>query len=572
MIGFALQVWEVSFRILIHVFPEGAKMMIKKKQRQELYDKFRQGGTPSGADFADLIKSQLNLLDDGIDISEDPDDPVCLKAHGSAENILDFANQDGIKRWRISGCSEAASTEGLNIQADERSKVYIERETGNVGINTDEPAAKLHIIQTGADDALRIDDMGSDETPFVITSDGQVGIGTGIGDERPKAKLHISYDGAGDILRVDDRGEDSTPLVINEQGNVGIGCSSPNANLTIVGGVSICSQDSLARIESKPTGNSLYVEGDITVGGTVVFSGGQGAGGIQFNAPLTSNSEELVIKDNLKISGDTAQEGSKGDLTVAGNTFLGTFNAVKENQNVVVINGRIRSGGLTGQPQYELDVNETLTVNRNPSARKATVNGDLDVQADLNTQGDLNINGNIHANGDLDTKKKVKENGNALIPKGIIAMWSGTASTIPGGWALCDGSNGTPDLRSRFIVGAGQGTNLSDYPTGHKGGQESVQLTVSQMPAHNHNGTLTTTEAGGHTHQYWDERFPESTTDADNGKSSDPMRHNRPNLDIEETTSRSGNHSHNVTIPSNGSDQSHENRPPFYALAFIMKQ
>jgi hypothetical protein len=368
--------------------------MIKKRQRQELYDKFRQGAIPSGADFADFIKSQLNLLDDGIDISEDPEEPVCLKAHGAAENILDFSNPDGLKRWRISGRSEAGSTEGLNIKADDRSKVYVERETGNVGISTDQPAAKLHIIQTGSDDALRIDDVGNDETPFVITSDGQVGIGTGIGAERPKAKLHISYDGAGDVLRVDDTSGDSTPFIINEQGRVGIGCSRPNTSLTIAGGVSICSEDSLDSAQARPVGNGLYVEGDITVGGTVVFSGGQGPGGVEFNAPLKSSSEELVIHDNLRITGDTQQEGSRGNLTVAGNTVLGTFDAVEVNQNVVTVNGRIRSGGIPGQEQYVLDVNDALKVDRTLNARKVKVDGDLAVLGVSTTMNNLTVSNN----------------------------------------------------------------------------------------------------------------------------------------------------------------------------------
>jgi len=42
------------------------------------------------------------------------------------------------------------------------------------------------------------------------------------------------------------------------------------------------------------------------------------------------------------------------------------------------------------------------------------------------------------------------------IPKGCILMWSGSIATIPSGFALCDGSNGTPDLRNRFVIGAKQ--------------------------------------------------------------------------------------------------------------------
>ena len=69
------------------------------------------------------------------------------------------------------------------------------------------------------------------------------------------------------------------------------------------------------------------------------------------------------------------------------------------------------------------------------------------------------------------------------VPSGCILMWSGPTSTIPNGWHLCDGSNGTPDLRNRFIVGAG-----STYGTGDTGGTNSVQLTLNQIPSRTHSG------------------------------------------------------------------------------------
>jgi microcystin-dependent protein len=64
-------------------------------------------------------------------------------------------------------------------------------------------------------------------------------------------------------------------------------------------------------------------------------------------------------------------------------------------------------------------------------------------------------------------------------------MWSG--STIPTYWVLCDGSNGTPDLRNKFILGATD-TNF----IGETGGNSSVTLSVQQIPAHNHNINIIT--------------------------------------------------------------------------------
>src|SRR5690606_35053309 len=82
------------------------------------------------------------------------------------------------------------------------------------------------------------------------------------------------------------------------------------------------------------------------------------------------------------------------------------------------------------------------------------------------------------------------------VPSGVIMMWSGSTSTIPAGWFLCNGSNGTPDLRNRFIVGAG-----STYGVGATGGANEVTLTESQIPSHSHGrGTLVNSASGSHNH------------------------------------------------------------------------
>ena len=67
------------------------------------------------------------------------------------------------------------------------------------------------------------------------------------------------------------------------------------------------------------------------------------------------------------------------------------------------------------------------------------------------------------------------------VPVGTIVIWSGTADNIPAGWQLCDGTNGTPDLRDKFVLGAG-----AAHEVGETGGSEEVTLTVAQMPSHAH--------------------------------------------------------------------------------------
>lgn len=67
------------------------------------------------------------------------------------------------------------------------------------------------------------------------------------------------------------------------------------------------------------------------------------------------------------------------------------------------------------------------------------------------------------------------------IPKGTILPWYGKSSDIPEGFALCDGTKGTPDLRNRFLVGAG-----SNYSLGDTGGEDQVTLTGTQIGNHYH--------------------------------------------------------------------------------------
>lgn len=165
--------------------------------------------------------------------------------------------------------------------------------------------------------------------------------------------------------------------------------------------------------------------------------------------------------------------------------------------------------------------------------------------------------------------------------KGVIVMWSGSADNIPEGWALCDGTNGTPDLRDRFIVGAGR-----EYAVGDTGGAKEVTLTTAQMPKHSHTGstnsagshthTGTTNTAGAHSHSYtrysYVDRVSQITltanaligTRTENTSSAGAHSHT---LNIDSA----GDHTHTVTTNEAGGGQPHENRPPYYALCFIMR-
>ena len=83
--------------------------------------------------------------------------------------------------------------------------------------------------------------------------------------------------------------------------------------------------------------------------------------------------------------------------------------------------------------------------------------------------------------------------GTGTIVAGTIILWSGAVGAIPSGWALCDGTSGTPDLRGKFVVGAGSG---GSYVPGDTGGQNAI----TSIPAHTHSFSTTSASSGGHVH------------------------------------------------------------------------
>ncbi len=129
-------------------------------------------------------------------------------------------------------------------------------------------------------------------------------------------------------------------------------------------------------------------------------------------------------------------------------------------------------------------------------------------------------------------------NYTSLVPSGTIMAYNGT--TAPNGWVLCDGTNGTPNLKGRFILGTGSNTDLTTRTLGQTGGAETVTLTVDQIPSHNHHFSGSNIASTP-----WPDPFT--------------MKPIAKSANNEGTTNNTGG------------GQSHENMPPFYVLTYIMK-
>ena len=154
---------------------------------------------------------------------------------------------------------------------------------------------------------------------------------------------------------------------------------------------------------------------------------------------------------------------------------------------------------------------------------------------------------------------------NASIPSGVIMMWSGTLANIPSGFALCDGTNGTPNLLDRFIVSVpNSGTN-----PGGTGGVNTYSLSYSQLPSHSHTGSGTTSTDGDHNHTQAGLNLVAGAGPIAWYNWSNPGN-TANNVPI---TGNAGSHSHSYsfTTSAEGSGAAIDNRPLYYEVAFIMK-
>ncbi|MCB0572408.1 MAG: hypothetical protein KDC66_21720 [Phaeodactylibacter sp.] len=301
-----------------------------------------------------------------------------------------------------------------------------------------------------------------------------------------------------------------------------------------------------------------------------------------------------VIAETMDLTGkltlDTLRFNSElqGDeITIAGKTGSVIFNEKYTiTENVISGDSTLQVEGAEGADKAKVQIKGSLSADKALSAADAVSIGPFTIKKS-------------HDEVQLQVEKGGASVG-GIIPRGGIIMWSGKAGAIPAGWVLCDGvkylffenkSDGhiepfqeasppsltqwdqvpgmellTPDLRGRFIVGqsndgaSGSNTeaNLPAYKTlDVAGGSREVTLTTGQMPSHNHGGSTATD--GAHSHKIGIRGYDTGSANGADGSGDQPTI----------STFNDGAHSHSIS--SEGGGQAHENRPPYYVLAFIMK-
>ena len=326
------------------------------------------------------------------------------------------------------------------------------------------------------------------------------------------------------------------------------------------------------------TAPSAVFTGNVSIAGTLTY---EDVTSIDSIGIITARSD---IRANGNIVGDNATNVS-GINNVTATAFYG---------NGANLTGIDATKIITGNTQVQ-----TIDTGSNGHVKVITEGGE---RLRISNGGQIGLSGaNYGSSGQVLTSQG---SGSAAawttvigVPSGIIAVWSGSEGSIPSGWYLCNGSNGTPDLRNRFIVGAGSG---SSYSVGNTGGSNTVTLSTSQIPSHshttnNHSHNASVSDPGhghsvsvsdpGHSHNtsvtgaklfpgYGGAHvpyggaggYPGTHFNMSNANTGISANASNANTSISVSTGNA-----NPSTNNTGGGGSHENRHPYYALCYIMK-
>lgn len=249
-------------------------------------------------------------------------------------------------------------------------------------------------------------------------------------------------------------------------------------------------------------------------------------------------------QNNLK---ETMTDLNSNDMrNIVYNTYKIDVNSIK---NLSEIATQLLKDGLTipGNMTIKgnLDINGSGIwlgdKNKNQWLLNAVNNNDGNILLNrVQKNGSVNLNSGLSLLTSTDGTQNMGGSLN-LMPQGMIVVWAGIKPPI--GWVLCDGQYNTPDLRGRFILGYGHGDKLINREIGQTGGNETITLTNDHIPPHNHQFSST----------YWPVHV---------GDLANPNRLmggvNAPDK-------------WNFNTSTTGNGLPHDNMPPYYVLAYIMK-
>jgi hypothetical protein len=313
------------------------------------------------------------------------------------------------------------------------------------------------------------------------------------------------------------------------------------------------------KLELMVTGEKSGLWGDITntnltilqqaIAGyeAISIAGGAQTTALTFFNGLVSNGKNAVIKFTGTITGNqvvTIPDSIETTYIIENNT-TGAFTVEFKTVSGTGVTFSATDKGI--KPVY-VDGTNVIDVNANLS--EVTLNTPLAPSSGGTGLSSPGASGNV-----------LVSNGSAWtsgtgIPTGVIFLWSGSIASIPAGFALCDGTSGTPDLRNRFLVGAG-----STYAVNATGGSANA-IVVS----HNHTATSTVSDPG-HVHT--------ASTIRGGGGGANPGFGAVDGGLIQTSSGTTNGASTGISVATSiataGSSGTNANLPPYFALAYIMK-
>ena len=324
--------------------------------------------------------------------------------------------------------------------------------------------------------------------------------------------------------------------------------------------------------------NRLTVSGVSTFTGTMDVEGqlldGDGSFG-SAGQVLTSDGTDLKWDNSSNLpAGSSAQvaitDVSSGTPRLLLATGSGTQKDVLSNSNLTYnTSTQVITGKISTLSNHDTDDLSEGSTNQYFTTARA--------RASVSATGDLSYNS---SNGQFSVSVP------SAFVSGMIILWSGSTGSIPSGFVLCDGNNSTPNLTDRFVVGAG-----AAYGVGASGGSSTVTLSIANLPSHNHT-------INNHTHSFTTgnpntsltgsiTRIAETYQGAGTasgiftklGNINSPLTPSGVDsspaggfsIDATHTHSGTTGNPSNTGTTSQGSGSGHENRPPYYALCYIMK-
>ena len=384
----------------------------------------------------------------------------------------------------------------------------------------------------------------------------------------------------------------STTSVANAN-NVGTNANSTNADqfITFVGA---SSGNNPIRVNSNITYNpSSNTLSQINIAGTSTIVNLQTTGYLRISGELRDGDNAFGTSGQVLSSDGTDTKWiNTGSLTAGAAAQVAVTNTTSGSHFLTFVD--------TSSGNEDLRVNTNLTYNTSSQVIGGKISNISNHDTDDLSEGSTNqyfttarARASVSAAGDLSYNSS---NGqfSVSVPSafvsGMIILWSGNTGNIPSGFVLCDGNNGTPNLTDRFIVGAG-----AAYSPGATGGNDQQTLSLSQMPSHshtinNHNHSFSASATTGNPNTSLTgsvTRIAETYAGAGTasgifsktGNISSPLTPSRVDSSGAGGFSIDATHTHSGTTgnPSDrgtntqGSGSSHENRPPYYALCYIMK-